>query len=219
MAIRALLVVMLMGLSVGVFASDADMLQDVCVADPTSATLVNGFVCKNQTKVTADDFFTNILAQPGLITNKILKSLVTNANVEKIPGLNTLGVSMARIDYAPGGLNPPHIHPRATEIIFVLAGKLNVGFITTKNVLISKTLQTGEVFVFPRGLAHFQKNPSKHTPAAVIAGFNSQLPGTQQFAAALFTAAPPVPNDVLAQAFNINDGLVQSIRAGLTLKV
>ncbi|WZZ19648.1 hypothetical protein YC2023_112737 [Brassica napus] len=35
--------------------------------------------------------------------------------MEKIPGLNTLSVSLARIDYAPGGLNPPHTHPRTTE--------------------------------------------------------------------------------------------------------
>jgi len=216
--IKAMLVVMLLGITIGVFASDADMLQDVCVADLTSATLVNGFVCKNQSKVTELDFFTTILSKPVTITNNILKSIVTNANVEKIPGLNTLGVSMARIDYAPGGLNPPHIHPRATEIIFVLNGQLNVGFITTKNALISKTLNAGEVFVFPRGLVHFQKNPSATKPAAVIAGFNSQLPGTQQFAAALFTAAPPVPNDVLAQAFNINDHLVEDIRTGLTPK-
>ena len=30
---------------------------------------------------------------------------VTGANVEKIPGLNTLSVSLARIDYTPGGWN------------------------------------------------------------------------------------------------------------------
>ncbi|KAK9688909.1 hypothetical protein RND81_09G020900 [Saponaria officinalis] len=216
--IRAILVAMLLGITICVFANDADMLQDVCVADLTSATLVNGFVCKNATIATENDFFSDLLAHPAKITNNILKSVVTNANVEKIPGLNTLGVSMARIDYAPGGLNPPHIHPRATEIIFVLYGQLNVGFITTQNVLISKTLNAGEVFVFPRGLAHFQKNPSYNKPAAVIAGFNSQLPGTQQYAAAFFTSAPPVPNDVLAQAFNINDHLVQAIRVGLTPK-
>ncbi|XP_074310143.1 germin-like protein subfamily 2 member 4 [Silene latifolia] len=215
--IRAILMVLL-AITIGVFANDADMLQDICVADLASTTLVNGFVCKNSTFATAEDFFFNGITQPLPITNKILNSIVTNANVEKIPGLNTLGVSMARIDYGPGGLNPPHIHPRATEIIYVLYGQLNVGFITTKNVLISKVINAGEVFVFPRGLAHFQKNMSKTYPASVIAGFNSQLPGTQQFAASLFTANPPVPNDVLAQAFNIDSYAVDNIRAGLTPK-
>nr|TKR98416.1 hypothetical protein D5086_0000203310 [Populus alba] len=38
-------------------------------------------------------------------------------------GLNILGISLARIDFAPyGGLNLPHTHPRATEIL-VLASK------------------------------------------------------------------------------------------------
>lgn len=82
---------------------------------------------------------------------------VTGANVEKIPGLNTLSVSLARIDYAPGGLNPPHTHPRATEVVYVLEGELEVGFITTANKLFSKTIKIGEVFVLPRGLVHFQK--------------------------------------------------------------
>ncbi|KAJ6359542.1 hypothetical protein OIU77_003700, partial [Salix suchowensis] len=98
-------------------SADPDMLQDVCVADFNSGVKVNGFTCREN--ITADDFFFAGLAKPGL-TNNTFGSLVTAANVQKIPGLNTLGVSMARIDYAPGGLNPPHTHPRATEMVFVL---------------------------------------------------------------------------------------------------
>jgi quercetin dioxygenase-like cupin family protein len=67
---------------------------------------------------------------------------VTAANVEKFPGVNTLGISIARIDYAPGGQNLPHTHPCATEIIFVLEGTLEVGFITTNQLVFS----TGIVF-------------------------------------------------------------------------
>ncbi|XP_057547181.1 germin-like protein subfamily 2 member 4 [Amaranthus tricolor] len=207
--------VLLASVTIGVFANDPDMLQDVCVADLPSATRVNGFTCKNIDQITAEDFFFAGIGQPGQITNNILRSKVTGANVQDIPGLNTLGVSMARVDFAPYGLNPPHIHPRATEMIFVLQGELLVGFITTNNKLISKVVKTGETFVFPRGLGHFQKNLSKY-PAAVLAAFNSQLPGTQQFAAALFTSQPPVPNDVLAQAFNIDVKNVENIRAGLS---
>ncbi|KAG5625859.1 hypothetical protein H5410_011077 [Solanum commersonii] len=166
-------------------AGDPDMLQDVCVADLTSRA-----------------------------TNNTFGSLVTGANVMAIPGLNTLGVSMARIDYAPGGINPPHLHPRATEMIYVLQGELDVGFITTANVLVAKHIVQGEVFVFPRGLVHFQKN-NGHMPAAVIAGFNSQLAGTQSIATTLFAAtpAPGVPNDILAQAFQIGTMQVQQIKA------
>ncbi|KAG5232252.1 rhicadhesin receptor family protein [Salix suchowensis] len=190
-------------------AADPDMLQDVCVADFNSGVKVNGFTCREN--ITADDFFFAGLAKPGL-TNNTFGSLVTAANVQKIPGLNTLGVSMARIDYAPGGLNPPHTHPRATEMVFVLEGQLDVGFITTANVLIAKTIKAGETFAFPKGLVHFQKNNGQ-VAAAVIAAFNSQLAGTQTIAATLFAAQPPVPDNVLAMAFQVGAKEVQKIKS------
>ncbi|XP_068659150.1 germin-like protein 5-1 [Aristolochia californica] len=193
--------------------ADPDMLQDICVADLTAVPKVNGFPCKAASAVNATDFFFDGLAKPGA-TNNTLGSVVTGANVEKIPGLNTLGVSISRIDYAPGGLNPPHTHPRATEMVFVLEGQLDVGFLTTANVLISKTINKGETFVFPRGLVHFQKNNGK-VPAAVIAAFNSQLPGTQSIAATLFTSNPPVPDNVLTKAFQVGTKEINKIRAKL----
>ncbi|CAD6238810.1 unnamed protein product [Miscanthus lutarioriparius] len=193
---------------------DPDMLQDVCVADYASPVKLNGFPCK--TNISADDFFFDGLRKPGNTSNAA-GSLVTAANVEKFPGVNTLGVSIARIDYAPGGQNPPHTHPRATEIIFVLEGTLEVGFITTANKLFTKTLTTGDVFVFPRGLVHFQQNRG-YGPAAVVAGFNSQLQGTQQIAMTLFGATPPVPTDILAKAFQIGNGEVEHIKANFAPK-
>ncbi|KAL0335358.1 UNVERIFIED_CONTAM: Germin-like protein 5-1 [Sesamum radiatum] len=209
-AVAVMMVVMMITLSGrGVSAGDPDMLQDLCVADLTSPVKVNGFPCKSN--ITADDFFFDGLAKPGA-TNNTLGSLVTGANVQRVPGLNTLGVSLSRIDYAPGGLNPPHTHPRATEVVFVLEGVLDVGFITTANVLISKSIKQGEIFVFPRGLVHFQKNNGK-SPAAVIAAFNSQLPGTQSLAVTLFGATPPVPDNVLTKAFQIGTKEVEKIKS------
>ncbi|XP_055814879.1 nectarin-1-like [Solanum dulcamara] len=190
-------------------AGDPDMLQDICVADLTSTIKVNGFSCKNA--FSAADFSSMVISKPGA-TNNTFGSLVTGANVLNIPGLNTLGVSLARIDYAPGGINPPHLHPRATEMIYVLQGQLDVGFITTANVLVAKRIVQGEVFAFPRGLVHFQKN-NGHMPAAVIAGFNSQLAGTQSIATTLFAASPSVPDDVLAQAFQIGTMQVRQIKS------
>ncbi|KAF7818044.1 rhicadhesin receptor-like [Senna tora] len=196
--------------------ADPDLLQDICVADLTSEIKVNGFVCKDASKVNASDFFSDILAKPGA-TNNTFGSLVTGANVQKIPGLNTLGVSLSRIDYAPGGLNPPHTHPRATEMVFVLEGELDVGFITTSNQLISKHIMKGEIFVFPKGLVHFQKNNGE-VVASVIAAFNSQLPGTQSIATTLFAATPPVPDNVLTKAFQIGTKEVEKIKSRLAPK-
>ncbi|XVF22227.1 hypothetical protein REPUB_Repub12eG0155400 [Reevesia pubescens] len=200
----------------GLVASDPDLLQDLCVANKAAGIKVNGFPCKDEANVTPDDFFFSGLAKPGVINNSV-GSVVTGANVEKIPGLNTLGVSLSRIDYEPGGLNPPHTHPRATEIVFVLDGELDVGFITTANKLISKSIKKGDVYVFPKGLVHFQKNNGMK-PASVISGFNSQLPGTQSIAATLFASTPAVPDNVLTKAFQIGTKEVNKIKNKLAPK-
>ncbi|GMJ09253.1 germin-like protein 10 [Hibiscus trionum] len=194
----------------GSVAADVDQLQDLCVADKATGINMNGFSCKNGANVTEADFFFSGLADPAVINNP-MGAMITAANVEKIPGVNTLGISLARIDYQPGGLNPPHTHPRASEIIFVLHGELEVGFFTTSNQLVSKSVRKGDVFVFPKGLIHYQKN-NGGKPASVIAGFNSQFPGTQSIAAALFTSTPPMPDDVLTKAFQIGAKGVKKMR-------
>ncbi|GFY89219.1 germin-like protein 5 [Actinidia rufa] len=121
-------------------SADPDMLQDVCVADPTSGVKMNGFACK--ASFNASDF-------------------------SSLMGWPTQG---------------------------------------------SPTTQWAQ-----RGLVHFQKNNGKD-PAAVIAGFNSQLPGTQAIAATLFTASPPVPDNVLTIAFQITTEEVEKIKSNLAPK-
>ncbi|KAH1032147.1 hypothetical protein J1N35_044321 [Gossypium stocksii] len=205
-----------LALVLGASRADPATLQDVCVADLSSGIKLNGFPCKHPSTIGANDFFFAGLAKPNF-PNNTLGSLVTAANVEKIPGLNTLGVSMSRIDYAVGGVNPPHTHPRASEIAFVLEGELEVGFITTSNVLISKRIKKGEIFVFPKGLLHFQRNIGK-TRASAITAFDSQFSGTQSIAATLFTASPAIPKDVLSKAFQIHPREVERIKVKLTPK-
>jgi hypothetical protein len=72
---------------------------------------VNGFPCKDVNNVKVDDFFlaTN-LDKPMDTAKSIVGSNITLINVMKLAGLNTLGISMVRIDYAPRGQNPPHTH-------------------------------------------------------------------------------------------------------------
>lgn len=178
------------------------------------AVKVNGYTCKDSTQITPEDFYFKGLASIAA-TNTSTGAVVTGATVEKIPGLNTLGLSMSRIDYAPNGLNPPHVHPRASEIIFVLEGQLYVGFVTTAGKIISKNINKGEVFVFPRGLLHFQKNIGKSAPASVIAAFDSQFPGTQSLVASLFGA---LPEDILVQSFQIKPKQVKKIKSRYPLK-
>ncbi|XP_058106773.1 putative germin-like protein 2-1 [Magnolia sinica] len=194
-------------------ASDPSPLQDFCVAILKPSVFVNGFVCKDPKMVKADDFFFSGLDKPGNTANKV-GSNVTAVNVNQIPGLNTLGISLVRIDYAPYGLNAPHTHPRATEILTVIEGTLYVGFVTSNpdNRLITKILKKGDVFVFPIGLIHFQFNIGK-TNAVAIAGLSSQNPGVITIANAVFGSNPPISDDVLTKAFQVDKKVIDLLQA------
>ncbi|CAK7341269.1 unnamed protein product [Dovyalis caffra] len=196
-------------------AFDPSPLQDFCVAinDPKAAVLVNGKFCRNPKFTTANDFSFSGLNIPRNTVNRV-GSNVTLLNVDQIPGLNTLGISLARIDYAPnGGLNPPHTHPRGTEILVVVEGTLFVGFVTSNpdNRFISKLLYPGDVFVFPIGLIHFQVNVVE-TPAVAFAGLSSQNPGTITIADAVFGSDPLINPDVLAKAFQLDNKIVINLQ-------
>ena len=51
----------------------------------------------------------------------------------------------------------PHFHPRATEIAYVLEGRVYSGFVDTNNEVFAAVIEKGEVMVFPRGLVHFRQ--------------------------------------------------------------
>ncbi|GMN25861.1 hypothetical protein TIFTF001_001081 [Ficus carica] len=196
-------------------AYDPSPLQDFCVAidDPNKTLFVNGKFCKDPKHVKAEDFFTYGLNNPG-DTNIPIGSNVTTVNVEQIAGLNTLGVSLVRIDYAPYGQNPPHTHPRATEILVVLEGTLYVGFVTSNqdgNRLFTKVLNKGDVFVFPIGLIHFQFNPG-HYPAIAFAGLGSQNPGVIPIAKSIFGSNPAINPEILAKAFQLDQKVVEQLQ-------
>ena len=213
MALAALLLQasLLILLPVLTLAADPDPLQDFCVADATSKITVNGLVCKNAADVHTSDFLFRGLNKPG-DTNTPTGNAVTPVFAAQLPGLNTLGIAMARLDFAKGGINVPHTHPRATEVLALQEGELYVGFVSTANQLFATTLYAGDVFVFPKGLVHFQLNVGKGA-AVALAALSSQNPGVQQVAPALFAANPPISDEVLQKAFRINQKAVQHIKA------
>ncbi|KAF7842428.1 putative germin-like protein 2-1 [Senna tora] len=196
-----------------VLAVDQSTLQDFCVSQPNAQVLVNGLVCKDPKLVEANDFSFSGLHIAGNTSNP-LGSKVTPVFAAQLPGLNTLGIAMARIDFAPWGINPPHTHPRATEILTVLQGSIEVGFVTSNpdNRLIRKVLQQGDVFVFPIGLIHFQRNVGDGN-AIAIAALGSQNPGVITIANAVFGSNPDIASDVLSKAFQLDNGVVKNLQS------
>uniref|UniRef100_A0A5B6YLV0 Germin-like protein n=1 Tax=Davidia involucrata TaxID=16924 RepID=A0A5B6YLV0_DAVIN len=179
--------------------------------DLKASLSINGFPCKNASEVTSDDFFFDGLSKEGNTSN-IFGATVTGGNVLAFPGLNTLGISINRVDFAPGGINPPHSHPRSTESGVVIKGKLLVGFVTTGNVFYSKIITAGQMFVIPRGLVHFQQNVGKGK-ALIFTAFNSHLPGAVVLPLTLFASTPSIPNDVLTKTFQVEDAVINGIKS------
>ncbi|KAA8550316.1 hypothetical protein F0562_002000 [Nyssa sinensis] len=196
-------------------ASDPSSLQDFCIAvnDLNVTEFINGKFCKDSKLATGDDFFFTGLNVPRNTSNTF-GSTATIVSVDIFPALNTLGISFARIDFAPNGLNPPHMHPRASEVFIVLEGTLYGGFVTSNpdNRLISKILHPGDVFVFPAGLIHFQLNVG-NTNAIVYAAFGSQNPGRTDIPKALFGSNPPIFTGVLTKAFQVDTNIINDLQA------
>ncbi|KAG6758629.1 hypothetical protein POTOM_038988 [Populus tomentosa] len=136
---------------------------------------------------------------------------LTKATMNELPALNGQSVSYAVLQYPAGSLNPPHAHPRAAELLFLVYGSLDVGFVDTKNVLYTQKLQVGDMFIFPKGLVHYQSNPTNE-PAVAISSFGSANAGTVSVPLAVFSTG--IDGGILATAFKTDVYTIQKIRSG-----
>ncbi|XP_030553713.1 germin-like protein subfamily 3 member 4 [Rhodamnia argentea] len=171
-------------------AADNENLEDVCPTAASTALFINGYPCKSYANISASDFKSSKLSTPGDMDN-FHRSAVTLATAADFPGLNTLGLSVARSDIEVDGLVVPHTHPRSAEMMYVSKGVVIAGFIDTETNLFQKRLREGEVMVFPRGLLHFCLNDGFEA-ATVFSVLNSQNPGWVSIADALFPSQPNV---------------------------
>ena len=80
------------------------------------------------------------------------------------------------------------------------------------NRLLTKVIEKGDVFVFPIGLVHFQRNVGLGS-AFSIASLSSQNPGVLLVANTLFGSTPSIPNDILAKAFQVDKSAVEKLQA------
>ncbi|CAL5340573.1 hypothetical protein CsSME_00024661 [Camellia sinensis var. sinensis] len=183
---------------------------DFCVADFSLPDGPAGYSCKKPAKVTVNDFVYSALGIAG-DTNNLIKAKVTPAFAAQFPGVNGLGLSMARLDLAVDGVVPIHTHPGGSEILFVVEGTICAGFISSSaNTVYFKTLYKGDVMVFPQGLLHFQFN-SGNKPALAIVSFSSPSPGLQITDFALF--ANNLPSALVEKVTFLDDAQVKKLKA------
>ncbi|KDP21281.1 hypothetical protein JCGZ_21752 [Jatropha curcas] len=208
-------ILLTLSLVLGLSKQDPDPLQDYCIADTKAPLSLNGVPCINPKLASSVHFTTSVLAKSGNTGATTFGFNVTLTNVINLPGINTLGLSLARIDLAANGLVPPHVHPRASEVTTCIKGLLLVGFVDTSNRLYTQQLRAGESFVFPKGLVHFLYNIDGRGPALAFSGLSSQNPGTQIGSLAAFVSHPLIPDEVVKKAYQITTQDVMKIRKNL----
>ncbi|GLJ48654.1 hypothetical protein SUGI_1026480 [Cryptomeria japonica] len=179
--------------SVGaIYASDPDILTNFLVpAGQNPLNLTGSFFTFTGFQNVQNNNLT------GQTTIKVMKAVAAEFLV-----LNGLGVSMAVLQFPAGRLNPPHTHPHASELLFLVDGYLLVGVVDTTGKLFTQTLTKGDLFVFPKGLLHYQLNTDADNEALAISTFGSANAGTVSVPSTLFTTS--IPDDVLAKSFKTN---------------
>jgi quercetin dioxygenase-like cupin family protein len=180
-----------------VIALSCMQIRSVSAADP-DPLLDNPL---NLTSFTLHDIFHNgdVSSGPGGVRAAV--------NTQNFPGTTSQGITVVRFEMVPCGVNVPHTHPRASELLSLISGgPLQVGFIDTSGNAHLDIINPGDSTLFPRGLLHFEINLGTEN-ATYISALNSQNPGTLNAAASLFA----VPELTLATALNTDFSVIKQI--------
>ncbi|KAF5195419.1 germin-like protein 9-3 [Thalictrum thalictroides] len=69
------------------------------------------------------------------------------------------------------------------------------------------------MFIFPKGLVHYQYNANPTDPATAISAFGSANAGAVSVPLSVFSTG--IDDDILAKAFKTDVATIQKIKAGI----
>lgn len=108
------------------------------------------------------------------------------ADRANFPALIGNGMAMTLSFLGPCGFNTPHIHPRASEMVYVVNGTVEVGFIAENGARqVQNSLVAGSMTIIPQAAIHWQTNLGC-APVLTVAAFNHENPGVSQVAQNFF---------------------------------
>ncbi|UJR08178.1 hypothetical protein I4U23_012451 [Adineta vaga] len=113
-----------------------------------------------------------------------------SATSSNFPGLINHGIAMTVAYLGPCGINLPHTHIRATEIVFSINGNFQIGFLQENGAnFILNELHPNQAAIFPQGAIHFVQNLNC-VPATFVAAFNNEDPGVLTISDSFFGSLP-----------------------------
>ena len=136
---------------------------------------------------------------------------VYSLTLDQLPSLEEEGLSYFLFSLKPCGVILPHVHPRASELLFAIsASNLTVGFIEENGGrTILNSISSGYTAIIPKGLIHFAANFGCKE-ASFISALNSEDPGVSAV-----TNVFNFPTYAVASAFNQSESEILMIKAGL----
>ncbi len=149
---------------------------------------------------------------PGAITGGGTIQGVDRGN---LPSLEGEGVAYTLFNIEPCGINLPHVHPRATELIYVISGQdLRTAFVEENGGrVITNDIDQGHVTFFPRGLIHYQQNLSCES-ATYISALNSDDPGVSTISTQFFSLPEEGVRSSLGEGQDVVDALISGLPSG-----
>ncbi|KAF2844288.1 RmlC-like cupin [Plenodomus tracheiphilus IPT5] len=143
------------------------------------------------------------------------------ADTQTYPYSAGLDLSMTVVNLKPCGINTPHIHPRAAELLILIEGS-NVRFGSIvenglvkpgENQEIAGVLNRFEMTAFSQGSMHYQFNDGCQD-AVLVAALGSGNPGTNQMTN-LFHLNSGVVNTTLGAPSSIDGSNVDEFRKSI----
>ncbi|CAM9923374.1 unnamed protein product [Ectocarpus sp. 6 AP-2014] len=131
------------------------------------------------------------------------------ATLGQIPALDGQGIAMALVNLDACTINLPHIHPRATEMMYVINGEhLRVAFVEENGGegAVVNDLSQGDVSFFPQGLIHYEQNLGCE-PVTFLAALNNDDPGAVTITTRFFE----LPSEAIQASLNFEDPALQKL--------
>ncbi|KAL2643942.1 hypothetical protein R1flu_011529 [Riccia fluitans] len=182
----------------GARGSDPELTKDFSVPPGVDASKLDGNF------FTYTGFRGGVSTTPGETGSK-------KATVTEFPALDGLGISFFLMYFAPGGVLPPHLHPRGSKLIYMIQGTLTVGFMDSNHKLYNSTLEEGDLYVVPKALVHYMANLEGDKETKVIFAFSSSNPGSIRLPENLFGSN--IPAKVLEKSFGVSGKVIEQLEA------
>ncbi|MBA0719743.1 hypothetical protein Golax_007395, partial [Gossypium laxum] len=147
-----------------VLSGDADITSDFFVPQDVNNADGNFFTFTGMRVLVGEDFPT--------------KFTILKASMAEFPALNGHSVSYVVLQFPAVSTNPPHTHPRPPSSFSLSLEAWNPVSWTQPTSFSRSRYKLGDMFVFPKGLVHFQYNIDANNPALTVSAFGSANAGT-----------------------------------------